>query len=44
MANDNPNIQINITENGTTTLATKGTKNAEDIDINVNVGGGEVFR
>ena len=33
----NPNIQISITSNGTTTLATKGTKVEEDIDINVNV-------
>ena len=31
------NIQIPITKNGKTTLATKNTKNAEDIDINVNV-------
>ena len=31
------NIQIPITKNGKTTLATKGTKNVEDIDINVNV-------
>ena len=31
------NIQIPITKNGTTTLATKGTKNEEDIDINVNI-------
>ena len=33
----NTNIQIPITSNGTTTLATKGTKNEEDIDINVNI-------
>ena len=33
----NPNIQIPITKNGKTTLATKGTKNAEDIDINVDI-------
>ena len=33
----NPNVQINITSNGTTTLATKGTKNVEDIDINVDI-------
>lgn len=31
------NIQIPITKNGKTTLATKGTKNAEDIDINVDI-------
>lgn len=31
------NLEINITQNGTTTLATKGTKNAVDIDINVNI-------
>ncbi len=31
------NLEINITENGTTTLATKGTKNVVDIDINVNI-------
>ena len=31
------NIQIPITKNGKTTLATKNTQNAEDIDINVNV-------
>ena len=31
------NIQIPINNNGKTTLATKNTKNAEDIDINVNV-------
>ena len=31
------NIQIPITKNGKTTLATKDTKNVEDIDINVNV-------
>ena len=31
------NIQIPINNNGKTTLATKGTKNVEDIDINVNV-------
>ena len=34
---NNPNIQIPITKNGKTTLATKGTKNAEDIDINVDI-------
>ena len=33
----NPNIQIPITKNGKTTLATKGTKNVEDIDINVDI-------
>jgi len=33
----NTNLQIPITKNGTTTLATKGTKNVEDIDINVNI-------
>lgn len=32
-----PNIQIPITKNGKTTLATKGTKNVEDIDINVDI-------
>ena len=31
------NIQIPITKNGKTTLATKGTKNVEDIDINVDI-------
>ena len=34
---NNPNIQIPITKNGKTTLATKGTKNVEDIDINVDI-------
>ena len=31
------NIQIPLAKNGKTTLAIKGTKNVEDIDINVNV-------
>jgi len=31
------NIQINVNKNGTITLATKGTKNEKDIDINTSV-------
>lgn len=31
------NLDISITKNGTTILATKGTKNNEDINLNVDV-------